>query len=65
MIAEIDALGAPQGRAEDIAISLGYTFNENTSGFLGYRLLEGGADSDKVYTFALINYLFVGLQVRY
>lgn len=55
-----DALAAPQGRAEDVL----FAFYSNTSNqvrlHLGYRVLEGGADNDEVYTFALVHYLSVG-----
>ena len=54
---EADALAAPQGRAEDLRIGL--RWNIVPSGFsalLGYRLLEGGADNSKVFTFALFHY---------
>jgi hypothetical protein len=29
----------------------------------GYRLLEGGADNDEVYNFALINYAAFGFLI--
>jgi hypothetical protein len=32
---------------------------------LGYRMVEGGADNDKVYTFAWIHYGLVGGTVRF
>jgi len=31
----------------------------------GYRFLEGGADNDEVYTFALVHYVAAGLIVRF
>jgi hypothetical protein len=31
----------------------------------GYRFLEGGADNDEVYTFALVHYLAAGVVVRF
>ena len=33
--------------------------------FGGYRILEGGSDSDEVYTFALINYLSFGIKFNF
>jgi hypothetical protein len=30
---------------------------------LGYRILEGGADNDEVYNFALFHYAAVGVTV--
>jgi hypothetical protein len=32
---------------------------------VGYRLLEGGADVDEVYTFALLHYAVGGLALRF
>lgn len=31
----------------------------------GYRILEGGADNDEVYTFSLFHYLVAGAAVRF
>jgi hypothetical protein len=31
----------------------------------GYRLLEGGADNTKVYTFAFFHYVVAGLRIRF
>lgn len=55
-----DALAAPQGRAEDILLAVTYRLNENLKLKAGYRLLEGGADNDEVYNFALVNYGVLG-----
>jgi opacity protein-like surface antigen len=60
MILEGDALAAPQGRAEDVLLGLIVDASENLQFKAGYRFLEGGADNDEVYTFAMINYLTVG-----
>jgi hypothetical protein len=56
-----DALAAPQGRAEDILLALTANATSNLELKAGYRLLEGGADNDEVYTFALVNYLVLGV----
>jgi hypothetical protein len=55
-----DALAAPQGRAEDVLLALRYSPSSRVGLKLGYRILEGGADVDEVYSFALVNYLVVG-----
>ncbi len=55
-----DALAAPQGRAEDVFLGLQYQPGKNAGLKLGYRILEGGADVDEVYNFALVHYLVVG-----
>ena len=62
---EGDALAAPQGRAEDIFAGVLVHANDNWSVKAGYRILEGGADNDEVYTFALIHYAAVGVVVRF
>ncbi|MBV5312817.1 MAG: hypothetical protein JZU47_05940 [Prolixibacteraceae bacterium] len=58
-----DALAAPQGRAEDILIAVTCKFSKNLGIRAGYRILEGGADNDEVYNFALIHYASVGLTI--
>jgi hypothetical protein len=65
LICEGDALAAPQGRAEDVALSLQYDTIDNLGVRLGYRLLEGGSDNDEVYTFALFHYAVLGLSYRF
>jgi hypothetical protein len=63
VLLEGDALAAPQGRAEDVLVAVTYEPMERATVRFGYRLLEGGADVDKVYTFALINYIALGVTV--
>lgn len=58
-----DALAAPQGRAEDILLKAVYQINESWRTYVGYRTLEGGANNDKVYTFAWLHYAVLGLEV--
>ena len=58
---EGDALAAPQGRAEDVLAAICYGFNEYVQAKAGYRILEGGADNDEVYTFTLLHYFVIGL----
>lgn len=58
-----DALAAPQGRAEDVLVAAWGTICRSSELFAGYRLLEGGADNDKVYTFALVHYAVVGMRL--
>lgn len=55
-----DALAAPQGRAEDVLAALIYQPANTIKLKAGYRILEGGADNDEVYNFALVNYAAVG-----
>jgi hypothetical protein len=65
MRVEGDALAAPQGRAEDLFAGIVVDAGQRLSFKAGYRVLEGGADNDEVYTFALIHYAAVGAIVRF
>lgn len=60
---EGDALAAPQGRAEDVLAAVLYRPSEGFSVKAGYRILEGGADNDKVYNFSLFHYAALGVMV--
>lgn len=60
-----DALGAPQGRAEDILLAGIYKMNNKVSLKAGYRILEGGSDNDEVYGFALFNYVVLGVMINF
>jgi hypothetical protein len=62
---EGDALAAPQGRAEDILAAITYDTSDKIKIKLGYRILEGGADNDEVYTFSLINYAVLGAILKF
>lgn len=62
---DFDGMAAPQGRAFDVALMGGYYFSSNFHANLGYRVVEGGADNDKVYTFAQFNYWFTALQLDF
>jgi len=62
---DVDALAAPQGRAEDVALRYWFPLGDTVQANVGYRLLEGGADNDKVFTFAFLHYLVAGLQFRF
>jgi hypothetical protein len=63
VILEGDALAAKQGRAEDIFGGVAFNFNNMIAIKLGYRMLEGGADNDKIYNFNWINYASAGLLI--
>lgn len=60
-----DGAWSPYGRAEDFFTGLVYSFNEKISLMAGYRMLEGGADNDEVYTFSLFHYAVIGLECRF
>jgi hypothetical protein len=65
LLVEGDALAAPQGRAEDIFAGVSIDAGRRWSIKAGYRLLEGGADNDEVYTFAAVHYLAAGVGIRF
>lgn len=65
LLLEGDALAAPQGRAEDIQLAFTYKLCDNFRVRAGYRILEGGSDSDVVYNFALLHYTSVGLTYTF
>jgi hypothetical protein len=65
VIVEGDALAAPQGRAEDVLFGARYAIDDRIEAYGGYRILEGGADVDEVYTFALINYFSAGIRISF
>jgi hypothetical protein len=54
---EGDALAAKQGRAIDVLFAASYKLSNQLGIKAGYRILEGGADNDEVYNFALFHYL--------
>lgn len=64
LVLDGDALAAPQGRAEDVQLAVEARVRENVRIRGGYRVLEGGADNDEVYNFALVNFAGLGLTVE-
>ena len=64
-LAEADALAAPQGRAEDLLLALDYKVSDSVNARLGYRIVEGGADNARVYSFATIQDLSAGVSVEF
>ena len=67
LLFEGDALASPggEGRAEDVLLALQLRLNENISFRAGYRILEGGANVEEVYNFALLHFFSVGTEVRF
>jgi hypothetical protein len=59
---DFDGLAAPQGRAFDVALFLEREILAHFSLLGGYRMVEGGADNDKVYNMAWFHYASVGLR---
>ncbi len=65
LLADGEALAAPQGRAEDVLFAAQYDVNQRLALKTGYRILEGGADNDEVYTFSLVHYFIVGAVLSF
>lgn len=61
---EGDGLASSQGRAFDLFLGTRLPLTEKLDLKAGYRMLEGGADSDEVYNFTWINYGVIGLVVQ-
>ncbi len=58
-----DALAASQGRAEDVFAGIKYMIGPHLFLRGGYRILEGGADVEEVYNFAMIHYVAIAALV--
>jgi len=65
LLLEGDALAAPQGRAEDVLLALQLHLNKDLTLKAGYRILEGGANVEEVYNFALIHFVIAGATYRF
>lgn len=52
LLAELDALAGGPGRAEDLALKIGYDLSDRWRLTAGYRMIEGGVDVEEVYNFA-------------
>ena len=64
-IVDFDGLASPQGRALDLGLKVNYDIEKNWYLGGGLRVLEGGADNDKVYNFAQFNYAVISVGYRY
>lgn len=62
---DLDAMAAPQGRAIDGALMAGYEICESFQANLGYRVLEGGADNDTVYSFSRFDFYFASVEYQF
>lgn len=62
---DFDGWAASQGRAFDIALMVGYYVRKNLHANIGYRMLEGGVDNEKVYNFSQLNFIFTSLQLNF
>jgi len=62
---DFEGLAAPQGRAIDAALKLGYDVTPDISIAGGYRILDGGADNDELYTFARFDSAVLALTWKF
>ena len=62
---DFDGLAGGPGRLFDVALKLEYDLTERWRIGAGYRTLEGGADTDDVYTFAWLHYGVLDLSYRF
>lgn len=62
---EADAAAASQGRALDALLRVETQATTRTRVYVGFRILEGGADNDEVNTFATFAYAVDGLRLAW
>ncbi len=62
---DFEGLGAPQGRAFDLAARMGYGLSDHWELAFGYRAIEGGVDVDRVYNFAWLHLAMASLRFCY
>jgi hypothetical protein len=62
---DADALAGGPGRAEDVALKVGYDVGKQWRLAAGYRTVEGGANVSSVYTFAWLHYGVVSVTRRF
>jgi hypothetical protein len=58
-----DGFASPFGRAEDVFAGVTYALRPKTKLRIGYRVLEGGADTNNFYNFTLFNTAAIGIQI--
>jgi hypothetical protein len=64
-ILDFDGLAGGPGRAFDVALKASYDIDEKWRIGGGYRLLEGGVDTEEVYNFAWVNYALLEFGYRF
>jgi hypothetical protein len=62
---DFDGLAGGPGRLFDIAVKLDYAVNDNWRVGGGYRSLEGGADTDDIYSFGWFHYAVLDIRYRF
>ena len=61
----LDGLAGGPGRAIDLGLKAYYDIDDHWQLGVGYRLLEGGADTDDVYNFSWLNFATVSIGYRF
>ena len=64
LIFDADGLASSQGRAFDLSLRAAHDLRPGLSGFVGLRLLDGGADNDSIYNFARFHYITAGFTFK-
>lgn len=62
---EMDGLAGGPGRAIDLSLRATKNLGPKATGFVGLRVLEGGADVPKVKNFAWVSYLTAGVSIKF
>ncbi len=62
---EVEGIAGGPGRAEDVALKLSYHRSDEWSVSAGYRIVEGGAATDDVYSFAWFNSAVASVACRF
>jgi hypothetical protein len=65
LLLDVDAIAGGPGRAEDASLKLARDVGDHAQVAVGYRLVEGGADVDAVYTFAWLHYAVASVRVGF
>lgn len=62
---ELDGLAGGPGRAIDLSLRVKRDIGSGATAFVGFRVLEGGADVPRVRNFAWVNYITAGVAIRF
>ena len=62
---DADALAGGPGRAEDVSLKVAKDLSRRVRLSAGYRLVEGGADVEEVYTFAWLHFAVAGIRIAF
>ena len=65
LLLDVEGLAGGPGRAADVLLAATWRASEQVTARLGARVVEGGADTDDVYNFALLAFVGAGLHVRF